>query len=253
MLRKNGIETTKAFKDILDEGVTCKQLWTDSGGEYYNGTFKNLLEKHNIELYSTYNEPKASIAERFIRTLRHKIEENYVLTDSTSWYRALPRIINEYNNTGHSHLNGMTPREARLRTSRLDVYRCQFSHRQQLSQQDRLPVYQIGDRVRISLVKRRMEKGTTRSWSEEIFTVKDWKFASNIVLYKLQDLLGEPVHGSFYREQLKPTTQEIFRVDKIVRKRTRNGKQELLVQWAGYGSDHNSWTDASNILHSQNK
>ena len=71
-----------------------------------------MTEKNNIELYSTHNEPKAMIAERFIRTLRKKIESNYLLTNSTVWYNILPQLTHEYNTTYHRTLK-MTPEDAR--------------------------------------------------------------------------------------------------------------------------------------------
>ena len=44
----------------------------DQASEFYNNSFKNFLKINNIEIYSTYNEEKSIIAERFIRTLKKK-------------------------------------------------------------------------------------------------------------------------------------------------------------------------------------
>ena len=77
-------------------------------------------------MYSTYNEPKAMIAERFIRTLRKKIETSFILTDSTVWWTAPDACIQEYNNEGHSHLHRMSPQEARAPANAAVVYGYQF-------------------------------------------------------------------------------------------------------------------------------
>ena len=45
----------------------------DKGSEFYNRSIKSWLEKNDVEMYSTHNEGKSVIAERFIRTLKNKI------------------------------------------------------------------------------------------------------------------------------------------------------------------------------------
>ena len=49
------------------------KIWVDQGSEFYINTFKDFLKINNVEMYSTYNEEKSAVAERFIRTLRNKI------------------------------------------------------------------------------------------------------------------------------------------------------------------------------------
>ena len=45
----------------------------DQGSGFYNNSFKDFLKINTIETYSTYNEGKSVVGERFIRTLRNKI------------------------------------------------------------------------------------------------------------------------------------------------------------------------------------
>ena len=49
------------------------QLWVDIGSKFYNRSMKSWIEKNNIATYSTHNERKSVVAERFIRTLKYKI------------------------------------------------------------------------------------------------------------------------------------------------------------------------------------
>ena len=101
---KSGFNTAEALKYIFQSsGRTPRKLWTDRGTEFYNANVRYLLNgpqfyndnvehvlrERNIQLYSTNNEPKAMIAERFIRTLRGKIESNFIVTQSTVWYNVL--------------------------------------------------------------------------------------------------------------------------------------------------------------------
>ena len=123
---KNAKETCDALESIFTKGVSCDRFWSDRGGEFFNRNVQKLFEKKGVDLYSTQNEPKAMIAERFIRTLRRKIENSFILTESTVWYNVLDTLIDEYNNEPHSHLHGMTPTEARLPHNSKFVYKCQF-------------------------------------------------------------------------------------------------------------------------------
>ena len=52
-----------------------KKIWVDKGSKFYNRSMKSCLRNNVIEIYSTYNEGKSVIAERFIRTLENKIYE----------------------------------------------------------------------------------------------------------------------------------------------------------------------------------
>ena len=69
---KRGI-IVNAFQKISSKGCKPNKIWLDQGGEFYNNLFNRFLKINNIEMYSTYNEGKFVVAERFIRTLKNKI------------------------------------------------------------------------------------------------------------------------------------------------------------------------------------
>ena len=83
---KKGISIVKAFQIILKQsnngkrtkGTSAKhvkpnKIWVDKGSEFYNAYFKKWLPDNDIVMYSTHNEGKSVVAERFIRTLKSKI------------------------------------------------------------------------------------------------------------------------------------------------------------------------------------
>ena len=70
---KKGTSIVNAFKKIIPEGRTPNKIWVDQGSKFYNNFFKDFLKINDIEMYSTYNEGKSVVAERFIRTLKNKI------------------------------------------------------------------------------------------------------------------------------------------------------------------------------------
>ena len=67
-------------------------------------------------------------------------------------------------------------------------------------------------------------------------------------MYTVQDLLERPIEGTFYEEELQKVKRlDIFRIEKVLKKRTKNKKTEYFVRWSGYGSDFDSWIQSSDI------
>ena len=71
--------------------------------------------------------------------------------------------------------------------------------------------------------------------------------------YTIQDLHGELIEGSFYEQELQKSNQEIFRIEKVLKKRQRKGKdgggdiKEAYVNWIGHNSDFNSSVPVSEL------
>ena len=70
---KKGVSILNEFQSILDKSKRKpNKIWVDHGSEIYNNTFKKFLKNNDIELYSTNNEGKSVLPERFIKTLKIK-------------------------------------------------------------------------------------------------------------------------------------------------------------------------------------
>ena len=63
---RKGVSIGNAFQKIISKGRKSNKIWIDQGGDFYNIFFKDFLKINNIEVYSTYNEGKSVVAERFI-------------------------------------------------------------------------------------------------------------------------------------------------------------------------------------------
>ena len=67
---KKGETVTEALKTTFKEGRKPQYLWTDKGKEYYNKNMRELLERNDITIYSTENEEKSSVCERWNLTIK---------------------------------------------------------------------------------------------------------------------------------------------------------------------------------------
>ena len=99
---KKGISIANAFNKIIKQSNRKpNKIWVDQGGEFYNHVFKKWLSDNDIIMYSTYNEGKSVVAERFIRTLKNKLYKHMTATVKNVYYDVLDDVVNEYNNTRH--------------------------------------------------------------------------------------------------------------------------------------------------------
>ena len=93
---KTGPEVMKAFQSLWHKQPAPQKLRTDEGNEFYNKSMKDLLKKNNVQLYSTENEEKSSIVERWNRTIKRNMCNN-----TMNYIDILPNLIKKYNNTYH--------------------------------------------------------------------------------------------------------------------------------------------------------
>ena len=156
---------------------------------------KLWLQDNDIAMYSTHNEGKSVVTERFSRTRTYmtSISKN-VRIDK------LDDIVNEYNNKYHRTIK-MKP---------IDTY---INIGKELNNND--PKFKVGDHVRISKYKNIFAKGYT-NWSEEIFVIEKLK---NTVpwTYVINDLNGEEITGTFYEKELQKIDQQEYRIEKIIK------------------------------------
>ena len=190
---KKGISIVNAFNKIIKQSNRKpNKIWVDQGGEFYNNVFEKWLSDNEINMYSTYNEGKSVVAERFIRTLKNKLYKHMTATGKNVYYHALDDVVNKYNNTKHSTIK-MKP---------IDVKNNKRVHIDEHNEKDGR--FKVGDRVRISKFKNIFAKGYAPNWSKEIFIVD--KINDTVpYMYNLKDLNDEEIIGSFYHKELQKT------------------------------------------------
>ena len=139
-------------------------------------------------MYSTFNEGKSVVAERFIRTSKSKLYKHMTATGKNVYYDVSDDIVNEYNNTEHNT----------IKMKAIDVGDNKRVYIDEHNEKDSR--FKVGDRVRISKFKNIF--GYTPNWSTEIFIID--KINDTVpYTYNLKDLNGEEIIGSFYDKELQ--------------------------------------------------
>ena len=160
---------------------------------------KSWLEKSDIEMYSTHNEGKSVVAERFIRTLENKIYRYVTSISKNVYVDKLDDIVNKYNNTYHSTIK-MKPVDVKSNTY--------IDFNKETNIKD--PKFKIGDIIRISKYKNIFAKGYTPNWSEEVFVIKKVKntalWTKLLMVLKVNELLKRFTKKN-YKKKIKKSLQ----------------------------------------------
>ena len=130
-------------------------------------------------MYSTYDEGKSVVAERFIRTLKNKIFNHMTAIQQNFYFDVLDHIVNKYNNTVHRTIK-MKP---------IDVTSDSYAEYNEDSNK-KYPKSKVGDHVRISKRKNIFAKGYAPNWTKEVFVVR--KIRNTVQwTYIVRELNGE--------------------------------------------------------------
>ena len=148
---KKGVSIATAIQSILKQSYRKpNKIWVDKGSEFYKASFKKWLQDNDIVMYSTHNEGKSVVAERFIRTLKSKIYKHMTSISKNVYIDKLDDIVDEYNNTYHTAIK-MKPINVKDNTY--------INTDKEINNKD--PKFKVGDHVRISKYKNIFAKGYT--------------------------------------------------------------------------------------------
>ena len=212
---KTGKTLKDAFHVIFKSGRRPIRLQTDKGTEFTNRVFQKFLKEHDVHFFTTYNEEtKASIVERFNRTLKTKMWKYFTHRETVTYVEVLSEMVASYNHTVHITI-GIPPAEVtwanqtvskRLYGRKGPKQSCKFSP---------------GVRVRLSKAKRTFKKGYLPNWTEELFTVVKC-IETRPPVYLVKDDHGEILEGTFYAEEIQKVIKQddVYKIQSVLKKTT---------------------------------
>ena len=245
---KTGKSVTEAFKKIFHQRK-CQKLQVDKGSEFYNKEFLKYCSTNKIQIYSTQSELKASVVERFNRTLREKMHRYFSYADTNKYINVLDDLIQSYNKSYHRSIK-CTPISITPSTDQNKIFYNLYKYRKDDGDKSEIKInYKIGDKIRISKTKRTFEKGYTPNFTIEIFTIE--KILPTVpTTYVIKDLQNEVITGTFYEQELQKiseTSEPIYRIEKVIKKKRENTKIKYFVKWLGYPEKFNSWIEDKDL------
>jgi hypothetical protein len=199
---KTGDEVTKAFAKIFRDKKP-KMIQTDKGTEFINKVTQKLFTNEGVHWFTTENETKAQIVERFNRTLKEKMYRYFTANKTKRWINVLNDLVSNYNNSYHRSIK-MTPAEAVNNPD--TAWRNLYSK----TPLRREPKFSVGQFVRISLHREKFKRGYLANYSDEIFVITE-VLPTVPVTNRITDIGADSddIVGTFYEEELslfKPKT-----------------------------------------------
>ena len=193
-------ETAKSLDSIFSSmPYKPNRFASDRGTEFspsHPSIFKVLVEKYGMLIFKLGGDHKASMAERFIRTLKTRIERYFTESQSFRWVDVLQNLSEAINNTKNRSI-GMTPNEVN------EDNRSEIFHK--LYGQKTVPPicrFSKGDRVRIPAKKNVFEKGYKANWTDQLFVVEKVYNDGRVCFYSVRELDGNILKRKFYTEEL---------------------------------------------------
>lgn len=238
---KSGQHVCLALQSILEESH-FHSIQSDKGKEYLNKRVQSLFREMGVTHFTTENETiKASVIERFNRTLQTAMHRWMSHTNAERFVDILKDLVASYNESYHSSI-GVAP-NAVTEENQEDIWWKLYPP----SLQHRKARLKEGDYVRISKARRQFHKGYTASWSVEIYVISGIRKTTPIV-YEIRDLNEEIIRGTFYEQELqKVDLPKTYRIEKVLKRRTVGRKKQIFVKWIGYPPSFNQWISENHI------
>ena len=193
-------ETAKNLDSIFSSMPQKPNRFASDRGTEFSPThpsiFKILVEKYGMLIFKLGGDHKASMAERFIRTLKTRIERYFTESKSLRWVDILQDLSEAINNSINRSI-GMAPNEVND-GNRKKVFN-------KLYGQKSLPPicrYAAGDRVRIPVKKSVFDKGYKANWTDEIFIIDKVYNDGRVCFYGVKEQNGNLLSRKFYTEEL---------------------------------------------------
>lgn len=241
--------TIKAFGRILTRTpLRPIRTQSDKGREFSSAKFKKFMKDNGI-IFNTTNNPdiKASICERSIRTLKGHIFKYLTHNNTYTFIDHLQDFVKAYNNTFHRTIK-MAPSEVNDKNI-LQVYANIVQSHGEKKKRSKKGKIKVGDYVRLTKEKKVFSKGYTKTYTEEIFRV-DTLIPRVPPVYRLKDLAGEEITGTFYEPELQKvifdeTTPKM--ISAIIKERGKGKNLQYYVRYRNYPPAFDTWVKASTI------
>lgn len=234
--KKTPLETSKIFKQIFETGRIPKSICLDNGNEF-KGVCKELFMKLKIKIITSKTKLKASVVERFNRTLKEKMYRIFTFKKNQKYVNVLDKIMLSYNNSYHRSIK-TTPNSVNLKNEK-KIFDNLYGDLNTFSLSNYIKFrFKRGDYVRITNEKKIFEKGYTPNFSKEIYVI--WKLiASNPPRYNIRSLDNIEYSYNFYTEELQKVSMSEFPYDsyKIVDENEKRflieklNSSKLFTQW----------------------
>lgn len=230
----------KAFAEIFAQGRKPERLRTDQGKEFVNRKMADFLKEEGVaHLLTTNKTYKAATVERVQRTMKGRMYRYFTRTGKHEYIDKLQDFVDSYNNSYHRSVK-MTPNQACV-ADRDTVFRNLYGDGDVFKEGKKKPKLKTGDTVRIAYDRGVFDKGFWRTHSDNTAVVE--KVIDRVrPMYVLKDHAGSKKRR-YYDNEVQGIPEPSYRVEKVLKTRTKDGRRQFFVKFIGYPSSENAWVD----------
>ena len=194
---KDAASVTEAFEQVLASAAPRHptRIQTDKGKEFFNSAFAALMKRHNIQHFASESDQKATVVERFNRTIQTRIWTYLSDRGTVCWIDVIQKLVDAYNASRHRSI-GIAPADV-VKHHEDRIWRRLYGG----GDMHLKPPMLRGAMVRISKIKGVFDKGYMPNWSKKHFTVDEApspRRGNRRRVYKIADYNGKPVKGVWY-------------------------------------------------------
>lgn len=268
---KTMTEVKEAMGVIINEaGQSAQRLRTDGGREFTGKVMTNFYQQKNIHHYVAHNESKATFAERVIQTLKRTMYRYMIHKNELRWLDVLPKITENYNASYHSAIY-MAPKQVnssnqdqvwanqfvlpvvkrQMKSAKLSIKEENDPKKKERKIKRKIQYkVKVGDYVRISYKRDPFERVYDQKFSGEEFIVAKRYTRQDIPVYRLKDLAGTMLDGTFYENEIQKVVipkNKHYKIDKVLKYKTAGKQKQALVRWLFWPPKFDSWVPMSRI------
>lgn len=220
------------------------RIFSDKGGEFESHVIKEWLAKNTVAKYYAQNpEIKASLAERMIQTLKHRLYKYFTYEKTLNWIGVIDDITRAVNNSINRN-TGLKPSAVNFDNAQQlwkEMYGNAFEKKS-------TPTLKVGDAVRVARERKVFDKGYMPTFSNIVYKIKK-QYPGNPTTFQIANQKGRPLSGKWYKEELsKAAFEPDFKIRRVLKQRTRDGVKEYLIEWEDQPREAATWITEKDVL-----
>ena len=229
MRNKTTEMVVECFKEIIDK-VSPSIINCDNGSEFTSHAFKELINRRGIIInyVNVSDHHKLGTVDRFVRTLREKLNKYMSMYNTTKYIDVLPKIVNNYNTAYHSGIK-KAPNEVKDE----DEEEIELTRRKYIKAKKEEQKFNIGDKVRHILNKKQFDKGTLAQFSKMVHKIisqtEHTYTLDNGNMYKYYELQKVDNVHTIPNTNIEPTREQLKKKNTIKRKLNNEGIDQQVI------------------------
>lgn len=243
---KSPKEVAQAFRKILNRApFTIQSIYADDGNEW-KGDMLKLTDAHHIKRIVATSWVKASIVERFQKTLKLRLIRYMRQQHSYRYVDALQQIVTAINNTVNRTLH-IAP--AAVNFSNQQEFYKRWRLERRLNFKRPSPRYAVGDDVIVGLKTSIFKRGYEQNFSDEVFRVVH-VYPTTPITYKLEDRKHRTLPRKYYERELQVIRfdpDHLYDIDEIRGSKGAGRNAKTLVHFATEPLDAEEWIKSSSL------